>query len=80
MEFKVIFGDLKEIILIDYVKKYFVFFFNFEGGDILFGIEEDWIIKVGFVVGVFLLVDDWKEFLYKSSKIICNFWLLVESC
>lgn len=79
MEFKVIFGELKKVILYDYVKKYVVFFLNFDGGDIFFGIEEDWIIKFGFVVGVFMLVNDWMELVYESSKLICNFWFFVDS-
>lgn len=79
IEFKVIFGDFKKVILNDYVKKYVVFFLNLDGGDILFGIEEDWIMNFGFVVGVFMLVNDWKELVYESSKLICNLWFFVDS-
>ena len=79
-EFKAIFGDPKEIILTDYVKKYSASFLNSDGGDILFGIEEDRTTKVGFAIGISLSIDDRKELLHESSKIICNFWPPVESC
>ena len=79
MEFKEIFGDPKKIILKKYVKKYSASFLNSDGGDILFGIEEDQTTKVGFVVGISLSVDDRKELLHESSKLICNFWPPVDS-
>ena len=78
-EFKKILGDPKKIILKEYVKKYSASFLNSDGGDILFGIEEDQTTKVGFVVGISLSVDDRKELLHESSELICNFWPSVDS-
>lgn len=52
-----------KIILKDYVKKYFVLFMNLDGGDIFFGVEEEKKIKIGFVVGILLLLSDWRELL-----------------
>ena len=79
-EFKKILGDPKKIILKEYVKKYSASFLNSDGGDILFGIREDQTTKVGFVEGISLSVDDRKELLHESSKLICNFWPPVDSC
>ena len=79
-EFKVIFGDPKKVILNDYVKKYADSFLNSDGGDILFGIEEDRTTKFGFAVGVSMSVNDRMELVYESSKMICNFWPPVDSC
>lgn len=79
-EFKVIFGDPKKIILNDYVKKYSASFLNSDGGDILFGIEEDRTTKFGFAVGISMSVNDRMELVQESSKMICNFWPPVDSC
>ena len=78
-EFKVIFGDPKKVILNDYVKKYACSFLNSDGGDILFGIEEDKTTKFGFAVGVSMSVNDRMELVHESSKLICNFWPPVDS-
>ena len=78
-EFKVIVGDPKKIILKDYVKKYAASFINADGGGILFGIDEDRPSRFGYVVGVSMSLDDRKELLRESSKMICNFWPPVDS-
>lgn len=78
-EFKVIFGDPKKVILNDYVKKYASSFLNSDGGDILFGIEEDRTTKFGFAVGVSMSVNDRMELVHESSKLICNLWPPVDS-
>ena len=80
MEFKVIFREPLKVILKDYVKKYSASFINSEGGEILFGIDEDRKTRVGYVVGVSMSVNDRKELLNESSKMICNFWPPVNSC
>lgn len=79
-EFKVIFGDPKEIILKDYIKKYAASFINSHGGDIYFGIYEDKQTSSGYVVGISMPVNDKRELLHESSQIICNFWPPVDSC
>lgn len=79
-EFKVIVGDPKKIILKDYVKKYAASFINSDGGDIQFGIDEDRKTGFGYVVGVPMSVNDRKELLHESSKMICNFWPPADSC
>lgn len=78
-EFKVIFGDPKKVILHDHVKKYAASFLNSDGGDILFGIEEDGTTKFGFAVGVSMSVNDRMELVHESSKLICNLWPPAES-
>ena len=78
-EFKNIFGDTKETILKDHVKKYCASFLNSDGGEIQFGIEEGKTTKVGSVVGISLSIDDRKELLHEISKLICNFWPPVDS-
>lgn len=78
-EFKAIFGDPKKVILNDYVKKYAASFLNSDGGDILFGIEEDRTTNFGFAVGVSMSVNDRKELVHESSKLICNLWPPVDS-
>lgn len=79
VEFKVIYGDPLKIILKDYVKKYSASFMNSDGGDILFGVEEEKKTKIGFVVGISLSSSDRRELLQESSKMICNFWPPVDS-
>ena len=78
-EFKEVFGDLKEKILV-HVKRCAASFLNSEGGDILFGTGQDPPSMFGFIAGISLSVDDRKELLHESSKIICNFWPPVDSC
>ena len=79
IEFKVIFGDPTKIIVKDYVKKYSASFVNTDGGDILFGVEEDRQTRSGYVVGIVMPKNDREEVLRGSSEIICNFWPPVES-
>ena len=78
-EFKAIYGEPKKIILTDYVKKYSASFLNSDGGDILFGIEEDRTSKAGYTVGVSISVNDRIELVQESSKTVCNFWPPVDS-
>ena len=73
-EFKVIWGDPRSIIREDYVKKYTASFLNSNGGDILFGIEEDRVTKIGCVVELCMSIEDRQELLQESSEMICNFW------
>ena len=78
-EFKVIVGDPKKIIPKKYIKKYSASFLSTEGGDILFGIDEDKRTKFGHVVGVSMSMNDRKELLHESSDMICNLWPPVDS-
>ena len=78
-EFKAIYGEPKKIILTDYVKKYSASFLNSDGGEILFGIEEDRTSKAGYTVGVSISVNERIELVQESSKMICNFWPPVDS-
>ena len=79
LEFKVIYGDPKSIILKKYISEYAASFLNTDGGDIYFGVEEDSKSKEGRVVGLVLSQDNRKELLKESSKLICNFWPPVDS-
>lgn len=62
-----------------YVDRYIVVFLSIEGGDIYFGVEEDYLSYFGYVFGVFLLSEERKDLLVESVKIVCNFWFLVYS-
>ena len=78
-EFKVIIGDPKKIIPKDYIKRYSASFLNTDGGDILFGVDEDRATGFGHVVGVSMSPNDRKELLDESSEMICNLWPPVDS-
>ena len=78
-EFKVIVGDPKKIIPKDYIKRYSASFLSTDGGDILFGIDEDRPTRFGYVVGVSMSLNDRKELLHESSEMICNLWPPVDS-
>ena len=81
IEFKVIVGDPKKIIPKDYIKKYSASFLSTDEGesDIFFGIDEDRATGFGYVVGVPMSLNDRKELLHESSKMICNLWPPVDS-
>lgn len=78
-EFKVIYGDPKDIILQHYVDRYTAAFLSTEGGDIYFGVEEDHSSQSGHVLGVLLSSEERKDLLADSAKIVCNFWPSVHS-
>ena len=78
-EFKVVIGDPKKIIPKDYIKRYSASFLNTDGGNILFGVDEDRATGFGYVVGVSMSLNDRKELLHESSEMICNLWPPVDS-
>ena len=75
LELKMIFGiDPLRTIRDKYLARYACGFLNSEGGSILFGVEEDEQAKLGHVVGIVLSMEERKQLVKKTAKILRKFY------